>query len=519
MSRCPRLPDYKASLVGGCTPPERTGACLRTETDSSFPPTTADPACCLRRKQHPAGRSHNQQRTSIAGKSMTDHRQKKLMELGVETLSEALLSLAIQSPEAEALVNRLIIGQTNDPQPFKKKLASLKRSKRFVDWRGARKLSGELRILLQDLKSSVSDPLIGLEMLADFYKADATIFEKCDDSSGLIGDIFRFEARDLFLDYAARCSQASKIADIILKVNQMDPYGVRDTLIAVAGRCLPEESIRSMIKTLQAEIAGTTGDFEKRRKLYAIESLARQINDAKLFEATRIEAWGSVSTSSIIDIAQVYFNSGDIGSAHAWLKKIPKGETFQAHERDALLKEIYIRQGDNEKLTELVLANFRSGFSPARLQEALDIIGEEKRDEMITDAVERILKSEGIRLSNAQFLIEVGKVDEAEHYLLDNQNQIDGDLYNTVLSLAKAMEAKNRPLSASLLYRSLLTSILQRANTKAYSHGIRYLKKLDKLSQDISDWKGISPHESFKQLIKNSHDRKRSFWSKYVEKS
>ena len=81
------------------------------------------------------------------------------------------------------------------------------------------------------------------------------------------------------------------------------------------------------------------------------------------------------------------------------------------------------------------------------------------------------------------------------------------------------MEAKNRPLSASLLYRSLLTSILQRANTKAYSHGIRYLKKLDKLSQDISDWQGISPHESFKQQIKNSHDRKRSFWSKYVEKS
>lgn len=450
---------------------------------------------------------------------MADHRQKKLMELGVEKLSEALLSLALHSPEAEALVNRLMVGQTNDPRPFKKKLASLKRSKRFKDWREARQFSRELSMLLQDLKSSVSEPLIGLELIADFYEADATIFEKCDDSSGLIGDIFRFEARDLFLDYAARCSETSKIADIILKVNKIDPYGVRDTLINVAGRCLPEEIIRSMIDTLQVGNAGATDEHEKRRKLRAIESLAQQINDAKLFEATRIESCGSLSTASLIDIAQVYFDSGDVGTARAWLNKIPDGETFNAFQRDALLKEIYARQGDNKKLTELVLSNFRSGFSLSKLQEALDVIGHEKRDEMITDAVERILKSEVPRLRDAAFLIEVGKVDEAEHYLIDHREQINGDLYDTVLMLAKAMETNNRPLSASLLYRSLLTSILQRANTKAYSHGIRYLKKLDKLSQDISDWKGISPHESFKQRIKNSHDRKRSFWSKYVEKS
>ena len=85
-----------------------------------------------------------------------------------------------------------------------------------------------------------------------------------------------------------------------------------------------------------------------------IESLARQIKDAKLFEKTCIASWGKLSTAALVDIARVYLESGDIETAHSWMKKIPEGETFQAYERDKLLEEIYHKQGDSEKLTELM---------------------------------------------------------------------------------------------------------------------------------------------------------------------
>jgi hypothetical protein len=61
----------------------------------------------------------------------------------------------------------------------------------------------------------------------------------------------------------------------------------------------------------------------------------------------------------------------------------------------------------------------------------------------------------------------------------------------------------------------LLVSILERGYTKAYPHGIRYLKKLDRLSATVSDWKEFSHHEAFKDLIYQNHARKHSFWSKY----
>ena len=416
------------------------------------------------------------------------------------------------------LIELLIATPKENVQRFKKKLSGLKRSRRFIDWRGASSFARELEMLLQDLKSGVDDPLTGVELVAAFYESDNTIFEMCDDSSGDIGDVFRYDAKELFVDYASRCSDKDKIADIILKVNQKDNYGIRDTLIDCAGVCLPEEIIRTMIATLQKWADKEKDEYGKRHHLRSIESLARQIKDAKLFEKTRIASWGKLSTAALIDIARVYLESGDVETAHSWLKKIPEGETYQAYERDKLLEEIYQKQGDSEKLTELLYQKFRSYPSTDTLQALLDVIGHDKRDNVINDEVEQILKTDRLRESDAEFLIAVGKIDEAENYLLKRADQLDGNHYGSLLSLAEAMEAENCHLVTSLIYRSLLISILERGYTKAYPHGIRYLKNLDKLATSVTNWKEFNHHEAFKEQISEAHGRKRSFWSKYEVK-
>jgi hypothetical protein len=87
-----------------------------------------------------------------------------------------------------------------------------------------------------------------------------------------------------------------------------------------------------------------------------------------------------------------------------------------------------------------------------------------------------------------------------------------------MLYLAETMEAEKRNLAATLIYRSLLNSILERGYTKAYHHGVRYLKKLDKLAFSINQWEKFDNHESYHDLIYQAHGRKRSFWSKYKAK-
>ncbi len=449
---------------------------------------------------------------------MADPRKQKLIDLGPDALADALLNLAVHSDEADDLIEQLIATPKENVQRFKKKLSGLKHSGRFIDWREAAGFSRELEMLLQDLKAGVDDPLTGVELVAAFYEADNTIFEMCDDSSGQIGDVFRYDAKKLFVDYASHCDDKEKIAGIILKVNQEDNYGIRDTLIDCAGECLPEETIRTMIAKLQKWADKEKDEYGKRHHLRSIELMARQIKDAKLFEKTRIASWGKLNSAALIDIARVYLESGDVETAHSLLKRLPEDETYQAYERDNLLEEIYNKQENSEKLTELLYQKFRSYRSTDTLRVLLDVIGHDKYDEVIIDEVAQILKAARLRESDAEFLISVGKIDEAEAYLLKRANQLNGNYYGSLLSLAETMETKKRHLAASLIFRSLLVSILERCYAKAYSHGVSYLKKLDKLAVNISDWKEFNHHEAFKEQIIEAHGRKRSFWSKYEVK-
>ena len=143
------------------------------------------------------------------------------------------------------------------------------------------------------------------------------------------------------------------------------------------------------------------------------------------------------------------------------------------------------------------------------------MIGSDRRDEVISKEVVLILANPIFCTLDAEFMISVGKIDEAERFILDRAEQLDGDYYGGLISLAKTMESENRNLAAALIYRSLLISVLERGYTKAYPHGVRYLKKLDNLAISITQWMKFDKHEMFKDQIYLSHGRKYSFWSKY----
>lgn len=449
---------------------------------------------------------------------MTNDRKQKLIELGAESLAGALLELAAHYDAADDLLQRMLATPTENIKRFRIKLSGLKRSQRFISWRESSGFASELRALLQDLKAGVTDPLTGVQLVASFFETDKGMLGNCDDSSGNVGDVFRYDAKELFVEYASCCSDKEKIANIILKLNLKDDYGVRDTLIDCASECLPEPVIRSMIKELQALADKEDDKYKKRHHLMLIESLARQIKDAKLFEQTRIASWGELSTAALIDIARVYLESGDVQTAYLWLCKIPEGETYKDYERDQLLLEVYKKLGDNEKLTELLYRKFRSYNSMETLQNLLDVIGNDKLNEVVSKEVSHILECSNLRTSDAEFLISIGKIDEAEKYLLERADQLNGNLYSSLLPLAGSMESEGRNLAASLIYRSLLNSILERGHIKAYPHGINYLEILDKLATQIGLWGNFDDHEAFKAKIYQAHGRKRSFWSKYEVK-
>lgn len=445
-------------------------------------------------------------------KDDTEARRQKLMALPTERLAEALLELAEQTEEGEDLVHRLVATPKESEDKFKAKLAAVKRFRGFGDWRVVPDFAASLRRLLDDLRAGVQDPKTGLGHVAAFYETDEWVFNHYDDSSGTIGDVFRYDARDLFVLYASRCPEKEWIADLVLRLYQRDGYGVRDRILEHSGQYLPEPVLRGMVDRLWAMSKKEPDKYSSRHATLGIEALAKELKDPKLFERARRAAWPELSTAACVDIAEAYFEADDARTALSWLERISPSETFQSQERDTLLAKVYEKLGDREKLIEVAWRIFRSGRSKDALASLLAIIGEDKRDEVIEGEAAGILKSARLSYSDARFLLQVGRVDDAEAYLLARSDRLKGDLYDSLLPLAESLEKQDRLLAASVLYRALIDSILRRAQSKIYHHAVRYLRILERLAPTIADWRSFTPHTDYMAELKTAHKRKYRLW-------
>ena len=200
---------------------------------------------------------------------MPDQKKQRLKELGTDALAEALLELADRDEAAQHLVDRLITTPKETLKQVKSKLSKLKRSRKFISWRESADFARELEDVLKDIKAGLNDSRAGVEMVASFFETDDGTLAHCDDSSGHVGDVYRFKAKDLFIEYAVRCEDKDWLRERVLNLNRKDDYGIRDTLIDGALQYLPEPQIRLMIARLQ-ELADTeTKDYPKTTLVHA----------------------------------------------------------------------------------------------------------------------------------------------------------------------------------------------------------------------------------------------------------
>lgn len=445
---------------------------------------------------------------------MNHDRRQNLLNLGADRLADALLELAGSIDAADDLVERMTQTPQGNVERYTLKLQDIRQSHRFVSWREASDYARELLAVLDDLQAGNPDPQTGAEMVAAFYECDAEALGCCDDSGGNVGDVFRFDARGLFVSYAKNCADKKWLGNLVLSLMQSDSYGVRDVLVDCAAEYLPEEVMREMVSRMLELADREAGEYQKRHWLHGVESLARQLKDAPLFERARRASWDTLSTAACVDIARVYLECGLVETALSWLEKV-KDESYLLPERDSLLLEIYGRLGDISRQADAAWRMFRRSRSESSLSQLLGVIGHDKRKDVVTAETKALLDSPGFSAADAAFLVEIGKMDAAEAYLLKNAHLLDGDHYTGLLPLAETMEKDSRYLAASVIYRSLLDSILRRAQSRIYHHGVNYLRKLDLLARCVNDWGSMEPHDAYLLELRRDHGRKSSFWSKY----
>lgn len=446
---------------------------------------------------------------------MSNQLRNQLLELGAERLVDALMRLANRDDAARDLVNRMLASPNENILRYQKKLQNLKKpSNRFVSYHEAESYVEKLRSILEDLELGVSNPQQGVALVAEFYRCDSYIMEQCDDSNGTIGDFFSYDLQELFTSFAGQCEDKEWVVEIVLGLIDENDYGVRDTLIDHASEYLPGPVLRGMVERLKERALVGSNEYKQRSYCLAVRVLAKQLQDPFLMAEAQIAAYGTPSTSSHLEIAQVHLDRSEPQEALQELAKISEEERFMESQKDDLLLEAHRCLGHSKEAAEIAWKIFRRGRSIRTLKQLLEIIGENHRDQIMADERAAIHSNAVFSVMDLIFLVESEQLEEGERYVVEREAQVDGGLYTTLLPLAERMENEGYYLSATVMYRALLDSILARGYIKAYSYGARYLRKLDVLASRIIDWKKIDDHSCYRKRLEALHHKKRSFWSK-----
>jgi hypothetical protein len=437
----------------------------------------------------------------------------KLIQLGPEILADMLIDISSDNELASHKVMRTVSAKSDNVKNFKSKLKYFVGSNRFVPWKYSSQFASEVSDLLRDIEQGAQSPQEGIELLFEFFKTDEHVFNMADDSSGHIGDVFRNDATELFAKYARQVDNKEDLLEELLNLVEDDGYGVRDALLDCAENYLnPDE-----LKILYYKLVERSKKSTKERDSWSwkLSEIAKQMKDAPLYEELiRKRVGDRINSKFIVDISEVYFSAGDIESAQRHLDSIAKDDTYASVDREELQKKIYKVTKQSGPLIEQLTKEFKSHYSEHTLKELLSVVGEEKRESLCKEAIKDILEYKSWDPSSAEFLLYCEAIDEAEQYVLKSAGQLDGERYYSLAPLAEKFEANDRHLVAILIYRALTDSILERAISKYYHHGVNYMSSAKVLSAKVKDWRSFPTQEVYLAQIKETHGRKSSFWQR-----
>lgn len=114
-----------------------------------------------------------------------------------------------------------------------------------------------------------------------------------------------------------------------------------------------------------------------------------------------------------------------------------------------------------------------------------------------------------------QFFLDWPRLDLAAKLITTHPHRWDGGDWHILPKVAGLLEHEH-PLASTILYRALLDDILDRARSKAYGHGAKYLGKLALLAGEADPIRpsGMVDHATYLARLKTAHPRKSGFWAR-----
>lgn len=467
-----------------------------------------------------------------------------LEALGSRRLAELLLEISAGSAAAKRRL-RLELAGARSPgaltKEVRRRLTTIARSRSFVDWQGVRSLAHDLETQRRAIAERVAgaDPKEALGLLWRFMALAPAVFERCDDSSGVVIGVFRAACRDIGEVASKAAVDPITLADDAYAALIANGYGQFDELIAVLTAALGQsglEHLRARMIDLSrrpvrkpAECDRVTVGWSSAGPVYEDEMAERARRSTVHLALTAIaDALGDVDGY----IAQYDEDARKVPKIAAGIARrlLSAGRTEAAWQTieaarpatgdrswgwpdfdwddariavlDALGRAAEAQAARWECFARVLSSRHLRAFLE-RLPDFDDVEAEKKA----LDHVQHVANP----LQALAFLVAWPAPERAAKLVLARAGAWDGDHYEVLTPAAEALAGKY-PLAATVLLRAMIDFCLTKSRSSRYRHAARHLLDCAGLAAAIPDFGRFEPHAEYEARLRRQHARKSGFW-------
>jgi len=351
-------------------------------------------------------------------------------------------------------------------------------------------------------------PRAAAQLLGRLIRLDANVFERSDDSDGVIGDAIAEAVSDCGRAWAAVVERDPKmLAAEVLDLFTTDAYGARGEVIIAFAEALGTAGLDELERMAREQLdhgpAGNHHDLA-----IALENIADARGDVDGYIAAQRLA--GREDAAVKEIAKRLVAAGRLKEALHWAER----PEVPVHERGNIARlkvDILDRLGRTEDAQAVRWSIFATSLSSDILAEYLDRLPEVAMGEARQMAVATARGHPDIH--RALPLLADLAPDIAAELVHRRLGEIQGAAYFVLRPVADRL-AESHPVAAILLYREMADAVLGRRQSLQYDYAVRDLVAAEKLVPNVEDWLGHLSQEAYRRQVAAEHRQKRAFWQR-----
>jgi hypothetical protein len=359
-----------------------------------------------------------------------------------------------------------------------------------------------------------------------------SVLERVDDSSGRFGKLFQQAVVDLGATWSRIADRdVETVARTVFELAVSDQYGACDGAIEAAAPALGVAGMAILSRLLDEALTecslhgGRSAEWRARRLRSLLAELADVQEDVDAFIAAETSA--GAPGADVLGIARRLLDANRAAEALDWLDQksarpelrvmtyaeLAAGDGLGVQwERENLRIRALEMAGRRPEAQAIRWRLFESTLEPDVLRSHLAALPDFEDDEAIRRA-NTFAAAHPSAVAALDFFVRWPDPHLAAKLAEQRRAELDGRRYDILQPAAEAL-ADRHPRAATMLYRIMIDSVLERGLSAAYGHAAKNLRACAEIANRVV-WEttSLDSHAEYLATLRHRHGRKAGFWS------